>query len=481
MIEPRILPPARRQSNTRRDGRLRPVKIAVDSRALLAERTGIGTYTYAIARALAERNGAEIGLFAPRPFPKTLPRTGPFSLHTDHHPFGILWLQTTLPGRLERWGADVLLSALTIGPARGITPFVSVVHDLTPITHPEWHARRTLVGFVPMWDHTVERAARFLCVSETTAQDLVARYPETARARARRAQRRGPRFLLAGRRPGGAPAHAPALRGRAPVRPVPGHARAAQERRDARRRLRAALGPPALAARPRARRRARLEDRGPSPAHRPLAVPGQDPPHGLRAARGRARALPGGRGLRLPLARGGLRSAGARGHGLRHAGRLVGRPTLSSRSAATRRCGRRPATSRRSRDRSSAPSRTTTPRETRGGGARPRREVSLGGRGAGDRRRASPRPPRRPPVSRAAAAPHRHRRAQAEGLRHRLLHPQPDRVDRAAPGGRAVPSSASTCPARTAAPCPSFPTISRSSTRIRPATRSPSSRASPGD
>jgi glycosyltransferase involved in cell wall biosynthesis len=156
------------------------MKIAVDSRALLAEQTGIGTYTYAIARGLAGGNGTEVGLFSPRPLPKSLPRTDPFSFHADHHPFGILWLQATLPGRLERWGADVLLSALTIGPARGKTPFVSVVHDLTPITHPEWHARRTLLGFVPMWERTVERAAGFLCVSQTTAKDLVALYPETA-------------------------------------------------------------------------------------------------------------------------------------------------------------------------------------------------------------------------------------------------------------------------------------------------------------
>src|SRR6185503_18458877 len=67
-----------------------------------------------------------------------------------------------------------------IGPARGETPFVSTVHDLTPLTHPEWHAARTLIGFVPLWERTVERAARFLCVSQTTARDLVSRYPETA-------------------------------------------------------------------------------------------------------------------------------------------------------------------------------------------------------------------------------------------------------------------------------------------------------------
>ena len=156
------------------------MRIAIDSRALLSERTGIGTYTLAIARGLSARPGASVGLFAPRPLPRFLNGGEAFSVHTDHHPFGILWLQTTLPQRLTRWGADVLVCALTIGPARGRVPYVSVVHDLTPLTHPEWHSGRTLIGFVPLWERTVERAARFLCVSQTTARDLVARYPETA-------------------------------------------------------------------------------------------------------------------------------------------------------------------------------------------------------------------------------------------------------------------------------------------------------------
>lgn len=156
------------------------MKIAVDGRALLAERTGIGTYTDAIVRGLARLDGNEVGLFAPRPFPASV-ETGPgVSVHADRGELGMLWLQATLPRRLERWGADVLLSALTIGPLRGDTPFVSVVHDLTPVTHPEWHARRTLVGFAPLWERTVDRAARFACVSEATARDLVDRYPETA-------------------------------------------------------------------------------------------------------------------------------------------------------------------------------------------------------------------------------------------------------------------------------------------------------------
>ena len=158
------------------------MRVAIDARALLQERTGIGTYTFAIARGLAARPDTSVGLFAPRPFPASVNGSGPeaFSLQTDHHPFGIVWLHSTLPQRIARWGADVLISALTIGPARGETPFVSTVHDLTPLTHPEWHAARTLIGFVPLWERTVERASRFLCVSQTTARELVSRYPETA-------------------------------------------------------------------------------------------------------------------------------------------------------------------------------------------------------------------------------------------------------------------------------------------------------------
>jgi len=156
------------------------VKIAVDGRALLAERTGIGTYTDAIARVLAAHGRHSVGLFAPRPFPDSVSRNGPYSLHEDRGGRGSVWLHATLPGRLERWGADVLLAALTIGPARGVTPTVSVVHDLTPLTHPEWHARRTILGFVPLWDRTADRAAGFVCVSEATARDLVLRYPEIA-------------------------------------------------------------------------------------------------------------------------------------------------------------------------------------------------------------------------------------------------------------------------------------------------------------
>ena len=155
------------------------MRIAIDARALLPQSTGIGTYTRSIATALSDRPGVSIGLFSPRRLPDGQ-NDGPWTVHADSHPSGMLWTQTTLASRARDWGADVLLSALTIGPAASPgPPFVSVVHDLTAWTHPEWHARKTVVGFVPLWERTVERASRFLCVSEATARELVEAYPET--------------------------------------------------------------------------------------------------------------------------------------------------------------------------------------------------------------------------------------------------------------------------------------------------------------
>ena len=154
------------------------MRVAIDARALQGAQTGIGTYTLGIARALAARPGLEVGLFAPRPLADP-PAAGGLDVRLGPALPGLVWTQTALPRRAAEWGADVLLAALTIAPARSAIRVVSVVHDLTPVTHPEWHAERTLAGFLPFWDWTAERAARFVCVSEATARELARLYPDT--------------------------------------------------------------------------------------------------------------------------------------------------------------------------------------------------------------------------------------------------------------------------------------------------------------
>jgi len=153
------------------------VKVAIDARALLPEQTGIGVYTEEIARGLAAIPGIEVILFAPREIP---PRAVPPRVRTvaDRHPFGTVWVQTVLPRRIAETNVDVLLSAVTIAPARLSVPSVPVVHDLTPLTHPEWHRRKTVVAFVPWIERTLERAARVIAVSSATASELAARFPD---------------------------------------------------------------------------------------------------------------------------------------------------------------------------------------------------------------------------------------------------------------------------------------------------------------
>ena len=250
------------------------------------------------------------------------------------------------------------------------------------------------------------------------------------------------RLLRAGRRPGGARKDAAALRGGTALPPVSRHARAPQERRDARRRLRAALVP-ATGRGPTSSSRADAGWKSGGLRERIARSPFRDRIHVAGyAPREAARELYRARGgLRLPVARGGVRSAAARGDGLRHAVRVLGRRRArrggrrgGAPGARARRRGARP------RDRARARGR----RRCGGGCAPPDRPAPP--RFAGRTPRAPPptSSPRRRRGARerpGAAAPHRHRRAQGRRLRHRLLHPEPDRGDLAAAGGRALPLS----------------------------------------
>jgi len=153
------------------------MKVGIDARALLSERTGIGVYTEEIARGLSALPGIDVILFAPKEIP---PQNVPPGVRTraDRSPFGTVWVQTVLPRRLVQEHVDVLLSAVTIAPVRLSIPSVPVVHDLTPLTHPEWHRRKTVVAFVPWIEKTLERAARIIAVSQATAAELAARFPD---------------------------------------------------------------------------------------------------------------------------------------------------------------------------------------------------------------------------------------------------------------------------------------------------------------
>ena len=155
------------------------MKIGIDARALDGERTGIGVYTENVARGLAGLNGNRVALFTPRPVERPAGMPEEVSLHPGRRGPGTLWLHARLPAALEREGCDVLLAALTIAPARTSVPTVPVVHDLTPLTHPEWHRRKTVAAFVPWIEKTIGSASRLIAVSHATAREIEALFPES--------------------------------------------------------------------------------------------------------------------------------------------------------------------------------------------------------------------------------------------------------------------------------------------------------------
>ncbi|HET9471587.1 MAG TPA: glycosyltransferase family 1 protein [Usitatibacter sp.] len=154
------------------------MKVGIDARALLSERTGIGVYTAHIAAGLSAQPGVEVTLFAPRAIGSRAGIPARVRSRTGRHAFGTIWVQTHLARELAADGCDVLLSAVTIAPARIGLPYVSVVHDLTPISHPEWHRRRTVVAFLPWIERTLAGAERVIAVSQATAGEIAARFPE---------------------------------------------------------------------------------------------------------------------------------------------------------------------------------------------------------------------------------------------------------------------------------------------------------------
>ncbi len=156
------------------------VKVGIDGRALLSEHTGIAVYTASIARGLAALPNVDVRVFAPRRIDSAAGLPASILSRSHGHRFGTLWVQSRLPRDLAAERCDVLLSAVTIAPARLDLPYVPVVHDLTPLTHPEWHRRKTVAAFLPWIERTLERSARVIAVSRATADDLARRFPDVA-------------------------------------------------------------------------------------------------------------------------------------------------------------------------------------------------------------------------------------------------------------------------------------------------------------
>jgi glycosyltransferase involved in cell wall biosynthesis len=142
------------------------VRLLIDGRALVENRTGIGVHTAEIARRLELEPAPLIASHA-----EIANRTDldACAFRVDAMSLGVLWQQLVLP----RIDADVLWSPHGTLPLTWRRPAVVTMHDLTSITMPGKHRLKTIVSFNVFIGSSLERASRVACVSRAVADETM--------------------------------------------------------------------------------------------------------------------------------------------------------------------------------------------------------------------------------------------------------------------------------------------------------------------
>jgi glycosyltransferase involved in cell wall biosynthesis len=168
------------------------MRIAIDARELLGQRTGVGRYLWQLLLAwndMPAAAGHEFIICSPdaHSLSDKLP-----NLHVTPRPPGPLrgsrpttwfrgtfWEQVSLPFLAD--DANVLFAPAYTGPIVGRTPIVLTIHDVSFAAHPEWFAWREGLRRRLLTRVSARRAARIITVSGFSKREIVRRlgiYPD---------------------------------------------------------------------------------------------------------------------------------------------------------------------------------------------------------------------------------------------------------------------------------------------------------------
>jgi glycosyltransferase involved in cell wall biosynthesis len=145
---------------------LRAMRLLIDGRPLVGNRTGIGVHTAEIARRLDVEPPPLIASHA-----DIADRTGleRCAFRVDRMALGVMWQQWVLP-RIE---GDVLWGPHGTLPVAWRRPSVVTIHDFTSITMPERHRLKTILSFNLFIARSLEQASRVACVSRAIADETM--------------------------------------------------------------------------------------------------------------------------------------------------------------------------------------------------------------------------------------------------------------------------------------------------------------------
>ena len=177
------------------------MKIAIDTRALAAVRTGGGNYAYYLLDALSRIDRKnEYLLCAHREAVGAVPALGEnFRFKINKYPSGSLWQQVCLPRLLVREKVSLFHSLLFTAPLCVRCPTIITVFDLSPLLFPGWHNWKVYLSIKAFLGASVRNAARIIAISESTKRDIVSVFkvkPEKVRVIPLAA---GKRFSLRGK------------------------------------------------------------------------------------------------------------------------------------------------------------------------------------------------------------------------------------------------------------------------------------------
>jgi len=146
------------------------LNVAIDGRALVGHRTGIGVHTAEISSRLLVDPPPLIATHAVIEDRSGIERC---RFRVDPSPFGVLWQQARFARVVEEEQADVVWGPHTTLPLRLRRPAVVSIHDLTSITMPFLHKFRTLASFNLFVASSLDKAEAIAAVSRVVADETM--------------------------------------------------------------------------------------------------------------------------------------------------------------------------------------------------------------------------------------------------------------------------------------------------------------------
>ncbi len=144
------------------------MRLAINGRFYAAAVTGVQRFAREVTHRLCERVPATV-LVPRRTETPALPGSPAIARGRLH---GHVWEQLEAPRQARAAGCDLTLHLSGTLPARG-GPHVAVLHDVLPLTNPEWFSWRFARWYAAVLRSGAPRAAALITVSEWSKREIV--------------------------------------------------------------------------------------------------------------------------------------------------------------------------------------------------------------------------------------------------------------------------------------------------------------------